>query len=473
MPLSLATAVAVAIVLAALAGIRSRFLRGRLAFAFVLLLGAAVSEVALNRGIGDAALLASLARLLLTAGITIGAVSLLLNPWQQNRPSERVPAIVQDVIVIVLFAVLTTMLFDEKLLTTSAVGAVVVGFALQDTLGNLFSGLAIQVEKPFKVGQWIRVADHEGQVQEVTWRATKLLTKAGQFAIVPNSVMSKEAILNFSEPTIPTRLEVMVGATYEAPPNQVRRALMEAVENAPLALKVPAPDIILEDFSSSSITYRVRFWIEDYARDNTARDQVRTNVWYAFKREGIEIPFPIQVEYSREEKPARPVERIDATSAQLGKLDLFAELDEAARTEFAAACREHLFADGERIVKQGDPGRSMFVVLDGRVRVVLEPSNQEVAVTAAGGVFGEMSMLTGDPRTASVRAFGDALLLEIGADQFRALALRCPGLIERVSAIVSSRRVGLAEAQAAADIVQTKHTAQSSMMARIRAFLKV
>ena len=98
------------------------------------------------------------------------------------------PAIVQDVIVIALFAVATTLLLDEKLLTTSAVGAVVVGFALQDTLGNLFAGLAIQIEKPFRVGHWIRVGEFEGKVQEVTWRATKLLTKAGQFVIVPNSV---------------------------------------------------------------------------------------------------------------------------------------------------------------------------------------------------------------------------------------------------------------------------------------------
>ena len=97
---------------------------------------------------------------------------------------------------------IATVLLREQLLTTSAVGAVVVGFALQDTLGNLFAGLAIQIEKPFRVGHWIQVGDREGQVQEITWRATKLRTKDGQFLIVPNSVISKEPILNYSEPTI-------------------------------------------------------------------------------------------------------------------------------------------------------------------------------------------------------------------------------------------------------------------------------
>ena len=102
-----------------------------------------------------------------------------------------------------MFFVIATVLMREQLLATSAVGAVVVGFALQDTLGNFFAGLAIQIEKPFRVGHWIRVGGREGQVQEVTWRATKLRTKDGQFLIVPNSVISKDAILNYSEPTDP------------------------------------------------------------------------------------------------------------------------------------------------------------------------------------------------------------------------------------------------------------------------------
>ena len=90
----------------------------------------------------------------------------------------------------------------------------VVGFALQDTLGNAFAGLAIQIEKPFRVGHWIRVGDFEGHVAEVTWRATKLRTKAGNFVIVPNNIIAKEAITNYSEPTVPTRLEVEVGVSY-------------------------------------------------------------------------------------------------------------------------------------------------------------------------------------------------------------------------------------------------------------------
>ena len=121
----------------------------------------------------------------------------------------------------------------------------VVGFALQDTLGNLFAGLAIQIEKPFRVGHWVQFGDREGQVQEITWRATKLRTKAGQFLIVPNSVISKEPVLNYSEPTVPTRLEVEIGASYATPPNEVKRAIHEALANSPLVMKAPAPQVVI------------------------------------------------------------------------------------------------------------------------------------------------------------------------------------------------------------------------------------
>ena len=130
--------------------------------------------------------------------------------------------------VIGLLVLIATFVFQDKLLTTSAVGAVVVGFALQDTLGNAFAGLGIQSEKPFRVGHWIRVGDFEGRVAEVTWRATKLRTKAGNFVIVPNNIVAKDAITNYSEPAVPTRLEIEVGASYLSTPADVKAAALEA-----------------------------------------------------------------------------------------------------------------------------------------------------------------------------------------------------------------------------------------------------
>jgi CRP-like cAMP-binding protein len=349
--------------------------------------------------------------------------------------------------------VIGTVLLREQLLTTSAVGAVVVGFALQDTLGNLFAGLAIQIEKPFRVGHWVQIGDREGQVSEITWRATKLRTKSGQFLIVPNSFISKEPVLNYSEPTVPTRIDVEVGASYSVPPTEVKRAMQEAMANSPLVMKAPEPQVTIKGFGASSIDYLAQFWIEDYAVDRTARDQVRTNLWYTFRRRNIEIPFPIQVQYERTEEPIKTERHVTVAAEHLSSISLFKTLNAEARHALANAAGHHLFCAGEAIVRQDAEGDSMFVLMNGQARVVLEPSGQEVAVIPEGGFFGEMSMLTGDHRTATVKALGDVMVLEIAAKDFRELALAHPDLLDHVSTIVSARRTGLEDAKAHAAAV--------------------
>lgn len=395
---------------------------------------------------------------------------MIANPWRHDRPSDRFPSIVQDFTVIVLFTVIGTVLLREQLLTTSAVGAVVVGFALQDTLGNLFAGLAIQVEKPFRVGQWVQIGDREGQVQEITWRATKLRTKAGQFLIVPNSMIAKEPVLNHSEPTVPTRIEVEIGASYGVPPNEVKRAMQEAMANASLVMRAPEPQVVIKGFGASAIDYVAQFWIEDYAIDRSAKDQVRTNLWYTFRRRNIEIPFPIQVQYERDEEPVRTDRHVLAAADHLAGLDLFKPLDAEARSALAKASNEQLFAAGEAIVRQDAEGDSMFVMMHGHARVVLEPSGQEVAVIPAGGFFGEMSMLTGDKRSATVKAIDDVAVLEISANDFRELAVANAGLLDHVSTIVSTRRTGLDDAKATAAAVAVPE-AKQNFMARMRRYL--
>ena len=410
-------------------------------------------------------------RLLLTLAVINAIVTLVANPWRRDEASERFPAIVQDVTVFAVFALIATAIFHEQLLITSAVGAAVVGFSLQDTLGNLFSGLAIQIEKPFRVGQWVAIGDREGQVQEVTWRATKLRTKNGQFLIVPNNVVSQTPVLNYSEPIVPTRIEVEVGASYLTPPNDVKAAMHEAIRNAPLAMTSPAPEVTVKEFGDSSVDYLAQFWIEDYAVDRRARDQVRTNIWYEFRRRNIEIPWPIQIQYERDEEPVRTDRHIEQAATELARVDLFATLTPEARKLLAASSNEQLFAAGEAIVRQGASGDSMFIVLSGRVRVTLEPSGQEVAVTAAGGFFGEMSMLTGEPRTATVRALDDSRVLQITSGAFSELALSTPSLLEHVTTVVTNRRAGLDEARAAA----ASHPAETKagFLERMRKYLRV
>ena len=217
----------------------NRHVRGRLtisaiAFAAYSLMAAALAFLRLSPASAPASSLSFLC--LSRSASSPPPLPLLVNPWRADRLPERFPNIVQDTMVIGLFAIVATVILQDRVFATTAVGAVVIGFALQDTLGNLFAGLAIQIEKPFRVGHWVRIAEVDGLVSEITWRATKVRTKAGNFVIVPNSTLSKDAITNYSEPTLETRIEVEVGASYDAAPNYVKTTILDALKHEPLIL---------------------------------------------------------------------------------------------------------------------------------------------------------------------------------------------------------------------------------------------
>lgn len=411
-------------------------------------------------------------RLALTAAVINLLVIGLINPLRSGRVRDRFPAIVQDALVIGAVLIVATFVFKEQLLTTSAVGAVVVGFALQDTLGNAFAGLSIQSERPFKAGHWIRVGDFEGRVAEITWRATRLRTKSGNFIIVPNNIIGKEAITNYSEPAVPTRLELEVGVSYAASPAAVKQALHEAMAQSRFVLTSPAPDALLVGFDASSMNYRARFWVEDFERDEQARDDVRVAIHYVFARRGIEIPYPIQVEYSRD-WPAPDEATLAAERRRvLEGVDLFAGLSDDQRGDIATATVAKTYGNGEAIVRQGEPGESMYVLCSGTVAVVIEPDKREVATIRPGGYFGEMSLLTGEPRSATVVARGEAVVLELPAEVFRRLGADSPHAIEQVGVLAITRRAELDRARSSArDSLVAE--APASFLARMKRFLRL
>jgi small-conductance mechanosensitive channel/CRP-like cAMP-binding protein len=450
--------------------IRSKLRLAALSFAAYLVVGGLLRLGLLAQG--SAPQFLSIAHLLLALGIVTLVVVSAVNPWRVDRTPEHFPNIVQDTIIIGVFLVIGTSVMQEKFLTTSAVGAVVIGFALQDTLGNTFAGLAIQVEKPFRVDQWVRIGSLEGRVAAITWRATRLVTKNGDAVFVPNNVVSKEAITNFSEPAGTTRLFVDVGASYLVPPNEVKAVVRDAIRDAPLVLQDPAPEIVVAEFAASSITYRIKFWVADYGVDDPARDQVRTCVYYAFRRNGIEIPYPIQVHHRRADVAPGLTSAADR-QAFIDAVDLFQPLLAEDRARLAAAARERLYGAGQTVVRQNDIGDSMFVIGRGRVRVSILPADTEVAILPSGGYFGEMSLLTGQPRTANVAAIEECLLLEIATADFRQIALAQPAVLEQVTAAVVQRQAGLDRSREAMAVAAPAAELPRSFLLRVREFLKL
>ena len=464
---------AIAVMLGLMSFTPNRLIRRRLRLSIVLLVAYLLVDASLRLyGLRFSAEtqseLTAFDKLALAAAFINAAVFLLINPLRVDRVPERFPIILQDFIVLALILLSSTFL-SQQLLTTSAVSAVVLGFALQDTLGNAFAGLAIQSEKPFHVGQWIKVGEHEGRVAEVTWRATKLRTKNGNFAILPNNIIAKEVITNFSEPAAPTRIIVDVGASYLSAPNQVKSVIMEAMRHSPYTLTAPAPDVLTWSFDASAITYRACFWIDDYEHDERARDEVRRAIYYGFQRHAIEIPFPIQVQYVKEWREPDLSGKIEEEERLLASVDLFASLTAELRHEIAAASPTIVYGSGETIVRQGEDAQSMFVIMSGSVTVVLEPSRHEVAKIQAGGYFGEMSLLTGEPRSATVLAVGDVVVVEISADLFRRIGAIHPDAIEKIGAAAMVRRAGLEKIKTATSVTVAVETA--NLLTRMKRFL--
>lgn len=451
------------------AGIRRRLhLTATVAASAVVVHLALVSGPWLHRFGGQ---ISVIEHLLLTLGLIHGVVTLIFNPWFGDSSRERAPGIVQNALVLGVFGVFATIAFPGQLLATSAVGAVIMGFAVQDTLSNFFAGLALQIDRPFKPGHWIEVGPFQGRVREITWRATKIQTKAGNLVVVPNNIVGKEAINNYSEPAAPTRLFVEVGTGYQHPPNVVREALLAAMRRCPRVLAEPRADVVMTDFGASALIFHARFWVADFSTDARARDEVRTAIWYEFRRRGIEIPWPIQIEYQRHEEPVDAEAQCERYAQHLASVPLLDALPPEGRLAIAAAATERLFARGEVVVAEGEPGASMFVVIDGSAVVTVGADRREVAVIHAGGYFGEMSLLTGDARSATVTAREDTTVLEIASDAFGTYVRSHPSVLGAIAEAAVERRHELDAVKQAPGAARTP--AAASVLDRMKRFFRI
>ena len=482
LPSSLSAQVLAGLVLLGLAaGVRlittNRVVRSRVRLTIALSLifigiNAALASPALLQA-DSRALAVSVSQLLFAFALIQFLVLVLVNPLRADRVPERFPTIIQDVAVFTLFAMVATLVLQEKFLTTSAVGAVVAGFALQDTLGNLVSGLAIQVEKPFRLGHWIRLAEWEGEVSEITWRAVKVRTRDGNEVIIPNGELAKSALVNYSEPASPTRIYVEVGASYEDAPNTVREVMLGAMRREPLVLKIPAPHVHLVEFAGSSVNYRAYFWIERLPQDEEARDRVRTAIYYAFKRHGISIPFPIQVQYNAETPASGPS---DADRERWEKLlsstDLFGLVAERGLPPAGGR------GAGARLRRRrGDrpPGRARRI----RLRRLRRAGARDARSRQCGARGAERWRLLRRDVAVDRRcqdgdgAFGGRLPgARITAGEFRRVIMENPALLEKIGAAVARRRAEIAQARSATAGHLAVESA-TSLVARVRRFFRV
>lgn len=409
--------------------------------------------------------------------VIIGLVAVALNAVRDQGVSERWPSIIQDALVLGGFLAVAFFVAGERLLALGVASSLVVGFALRDTLGNLFAGLALQTEKPFHVGDWVSVAKREGRVEgkvlEVTWRATKIRTKSGNFIIVPNAVISQDSITNYSKPSPVIRLEREIAMPYTVPPNQFKEVVVGAAKDVPEILNSPKPDVLTNEYGDYAIHYRCRFWIDDFGRSEPITDKFTTLLYYRLKRADLPLPFPVRDIRITERKEEKEEKLVDPRLGFVERVDLFSELQPEVKERIAQSMERVTLAAGEPVIQQGDPGDSMYFIYIGRVRVVLQQESavQEVTQLESGQFFGEMALLTGEPRSASVFAEGDVEAFILRKEAFREVLLEHPEVAEQISEVIARRKQALEETSAEMASQKTSTlTVQQTFLTRIQRF---
>lgn len=331
------------------------------------------------------------------------------------------------------------------IMTTSAILSIVLGLALQESLSNVFAGLMLTVDRPYKPGEWVEVEGREGKVLDSNWRSTRILTRDDDVVYVPNSTMNKTTVLNLTAPTKLHRCRRKIGLEYGAPPNKVRSVLVSMMGHVEGVLKDPAPDVFLLDFDDYSVVYEMRFWIEDHERRPKIESEVMRAAWYHLKRNAISIPYPIRDVYLKRERPERRPEEL---LTLLRQVDILVPLKEPEQRMLAEDLTSELYARGEVVCRQGDPGSTFYIIKSGIVSVIVKGSDgieAEVAQLKPGMYFGEMSLLTGDPRSSTCRALEDSELLCLDRDSFAVLLQENPPVAQAMSEILAARSAATQE----------------------------
>jgi small-conductance mechanosensitive channel/CRP-like cAMP-binding protein len=431
-----------------------------------------------------------IAVLSILASIGRSAVSLVLDVGFGRRMSRPTPKIIRDLVlgIVYFFVALASLraagIEPSSILTTSALLTAVIGLSLQETLGNLFAGLALQVQSPFEVGDWIQFGEGKGtvgKVLEVNWRATRVVTLDEVEVIVPNGQLGKTAITNYSKPSPQIRRNIYVTVDARTPPRKAQRVIADAIRGSWGVLDEPPPSVVTIDFTDAGIQLWVRFWTDQFHKWGIVEGEVRDRIWYALAREDIAISWPTREIFVHEvNDEAREKARASKSAQHLTALravDFLAAIPATELEKLSRSAEAHLYAEGEVIVRKGDTADDMYIVRTGQVSVMMTNGNgaqkREVAALGPGKFFGEMALMTGEPRTADVVAKTDAELLVITHGSFQATLAAHPELAETVSRVIAERQAKLTEVSSKAPEKEAIEERTSVLLGKIKSFFSI
>jgi CRP-like cAMP-binding protein len=374
----------------------------------------------------------------------------------------------------------------SSLVTTSAILTAVLAFAMQDTLGNVLSGLAIQLDNSVQVGDWVLLDHVSGRVTDIRWRSTLIETRNWETVVVPNSQLMKASV-------------AIVGRR-EGQPQQWRRILtflvdpgvpparvISTVEDEmrelaiPNVARTPAARCILYGFQQGNLQYQLRYFLTDLAEDDGTDSMVRVHLFVTLQRAGIRIAEPQHTIHAvaRDEAHAETVRKRELTRRlkALAGIPFFTSLSETERAEVAERLQYAPFARGDILTKQGNTAHWLYIVAYGDAEVVYEPPQgmpQVIGRVGAGEIFGEMALVSGEARSATVIAKTDVECYRLDRASFQELLAGRPEIAEEVKRVVGARNPDLERARAAFALTGNgeRDVEPATLMGRLQRFLR-
>ncbi|MFQ5865184.1 MAG: mechanosensitive ion channel family protein [bacterium] len=415
----------------------------------------------------------------------------------QKTIGAPVPRLLKDVLTIILYLMaimgIIGIVFEKSVTgfwATSGVMGLIVGFALRNMIMDVFTGLAINIDRPYKIGDWVKVhgsnQDITGQIMEINWRTTRLKTVDDSVVILPNSLLGTLVVTNFWGAGPQSRFETAFCLDFSVPTERACRVLLAGAQAAvgqKGVLEQPNPNVVINKTNALGVEYVVRFWMSSWGDGITlagARSHVTTSILEHLKQAGITPAYPKQDLFYAE----MPTRHLDSTTLEdrtelLGRTELFKHLDMNELRELAANMKRKNYDKGQKLIKQGDAGDSMFILSEGLLHAFLGTNNKKTEVKVGqiipGEFFGEMSLLTGEPRAATIVAITDVIAHEITKENMKALLTKRPEMAETISKVVAERRVRNSQAMATATpeerIEETENLAKQ-IMNKMKSFFK-
>lgn len=403
------------------------------------------------------------------------------------------PRITEDIFVIIayiawgLIRLRLAGLDLGSIVATSAMITAVVAFAMQDTLGNILGGLALQMDNSIQVGDWIKVDDLVGRVVDIRWRSTLIETRNWETVVFPNSQLMKSKFMVLGRRTdqpVQLRRWVWFNVSLDVAPPRVIGIVEEAIKQTDIAnvARSPAANCVLMDMDERGYgRYAMRYWLTDLAPDDPTDASIRWHIMSALQREGIALAVEVSdIHITKENEKHEENMRMREVMLRiktLRKVELFSQMTDGELKTLAERLKYMPFARGSVIARQGATGQHwLFIIINGEVEVFIDTADgakRSLNVLSKGSFFGEMSLMTGAPRVASVIARTDIECYRLDKEAFEEVMRARPGIADEVTHILVERRAQLDNAMQNLDeqtLHKEMHHRHSEVLATVKRF---